>query len=182
MKVTYIAVLRGINVSGKNMIRMPELKSACEKEGFSDVLTYIQSGNIIFCHETVKEEVLAEKVAGLIRNSFGLEVPVIVRNAVQFEEIASSNPFLDEAGIPEGKLHVTLLSARPGEQRVKILEEVDAGTDRFILRGREIYLFCPGGYGNTKLSNTFFENKLKVTATTRNWKTITKLLELSGKH
>jgi len=180
MMETYIAILRGINVSGQKLIKMAALKAAFEEKGFRDVMTYIQSGNIIFRAEDKKEDALSLKVSKLIMNGFGFEVPVIIRNSSSLAGIIRSNPFLNEKGILADKFHVTFLSEAPETKRRQELEKLSFGNERFVILGREIYLYCPNGYGNTKLSNNFFENKLKVTATTRNWATVNKLAELSS--
>jgi uncharacterized protein (DUF1697 family) len=175
---TYIAILWGINVSGQKLIKMAALKVAFEEAGFRNVMTYIQSGNIIFRSEGNNEDVLALRVSKLIRDNFGFEVPVIIRTSTALAGIISSNPFLKEKGILEEKLHVTFLSEAPDKTRQQELEKLSFGNERFVIQGREICLYCPNGYGNTKLSNNFFENKLKITATTRNWSTVNKLAGL----
>jgi uncharacterized protein (DUF1697 family) len=178
----YIAILRGINVSGKNIIRMDALRELFISMGFSDVVTYIQSGNAVFRAHDTGSEALVSKISEGISKTFGLKVPVIARTSAELSEVIGKNPFLKEKDILVEKLHVTFLSAVPASEDVKKLESVRSGNDRFIQKGREIYLYCPNGYGNTKLSNTAIESKLKVTATTRNWNTINKLLDLSNQH
>jgi uncharacterized protein (DUF1697 family) len=179
---TYISILRGINVSGHKMIKMESLRKIYEDLKFKNVKTYIQSGNVIFQDKPAKPELLKEKIAKQILKETGFEVPVMVKDINEISSVLKSNPFLKRKEDP-AKLHVTFLSAEPGKEALNKIAEGKYGKDEFILSGRTVFLFCPDGYGNTKLSNNFFENKLKLIATTRNWKTINELhrmaLELS---
>ncbi|MDX2003482.1 MAG: DUF1697 domain-containing protein [Chitinophagales bacterium] len=175
---TYIAILRGINVSGHRPVNMKALKALLESEGFTDVTTYIQSGNLVFRHATTAEDMLVAHLEGIIQHKFGFEVPVIVRTATDWKRAAYHNPFLKEKGIDTDKLHITFLAAEPSPENLGKTNTYNYEPDRFIVHGREVYIYAPGGYGNTKLNNTFFESKLKVSATTRNLKTVNKLLEL----
>jgi uncharacterized protein (DUF1697 family) len=175
---TYIALLRGINVSGHKMIKMDELKRVMGTSNFSNIRTYIQSGNIIFETEKQDSAFLEKQIGGIIFNNFGFSVPVVIRSRDELEKIHKKNPFLGKRNEPVEKLHVTLLSEEPDLLNLKKIEGSSFLPDEFIISGKEVYLFCPNGYGRTKLTNTFFENKLKLTATTRNWKTIETLLHL----
>jgi uncharacterized protein (DUF1697 family) len=178
--VTYIAILRGINVSGKNILRMDALQALFAALGFTHVVTYIQSGNVVFRSTMSDQGMLKNSISEGIMKKFGLKVPVIIRSKKELEQIVAQNPFLPEQDMLLEKMHVTFLSELPEKERIKLTATLKTGSDRFILNGREIYLYCPGGYGNTKLSNAFFESKLKVIATTRNWNTVNKLLEISS--
>ena len=179
---TYIALIRGINVSGKNKIKMDELKTLFINLGYHDVLTYIQSGNVIF-KSSVKESILIEDtIVAAISEQFGYAVKVLVLTKNKLDEIYKSNPFLAKnLTLDISKLHVTLLSKKPnliGMPHLKIIvADID---DEFEQIENTIYLYCPNGYGKTKLNNNLFEKKLNTDATTRNWKTITKLVELSN--
>jgi len=176
---TFISILRGINVSGQKKILMTELKALYESLKFSDVNTYIQSGNVSFkTKEKLSDIQIAVKIEKAIYKKYAFEVPVIIRNEDELKKIISSNPFLKGKGIDIKKLHVTFLSQIPGDAEIKNISEVDYSPDRFAIHGKEIYLHIPESYGETKLSNNFFEKKLKVKATTRNWKTVNKLLEM----
>ena len=176
--MTQIAFLRGINVSGKNMISMDELKKALALLTFNNIRTYIQSGNILFETGETDAPSLEKKIHDRIAEQFGLEVPVVTRSRDELEKIHHDNPFINERTLPVEKLHVTLLKDPVDPD---ILEKIDTGKylpDEFIPAGKEIYLYCPDGYGRTKLTNQFFENKVKSKATTRNWKTIETLLKM----
>ncbi len=175
---TYIAILRGINVSGHKSVKMADLKKSLEELDFKNIRTYIQSGNVIFETKKTKEEELEKKLEKKIEQAFRFEVPVIVRNHTELKKTVENNPFLDKRKEDVTKLHVTFLSQKPDSSLIASLSKNNYAPDEFIVAEKEIFLFCPNGYGNTKLSNTFFENKLKIKATTRNWKTINKLEEL----
>ncbi len=180
---TFISILRGINVSGHRKIPMVDLKSLYEKSGFKDVITYIQSGNVIFkTDKKFTNESLGKILEKKINEKFNLDVPVIMRQLEEMKNILSINPFLKINNVNIEKLHVTFLDKIPSLSELQKIKEYDYSPDKFIINDKEVFLYCPGGYGKTKLSNNFYENKLKVRATTRNWKTINKLVELaSGK-
>lgn len=173
----YIAFLRGINVSGKNSIKMAALKAMFQTLGFNNVETYIQSGNVIFEFDACDTVSLEVKIKEEIDKTFGFHVETIVRTIEELINIISNNPLLVEANIEIDKLHVTLLLNKP-EEAIESLNLKKEENEKYIIRGKEIYLYCPNGYGNTKLNNTILEKKLKVAATTRNWKTMNKLLEM----
>jgi uncharacterized protein (DUF1697 family) len=174
----YIAFLRGINVGGKNSIKMAALKAMLEALGFNNVETYIQSGNAIFEFETCDTVSLEVKIKEEINKTFGFHVEIIVRTKEELINIISNNPLLSGVNIEIDKLHLTLLLNKPEEAIIESLELKKEENEKYIIRGKEIYLYCPNGYGNTKLNNTILEKKLKVAATTRNWKTMNKLLEM----
>lgn len=176
----YVAILRGINVSGSKTIKMVELKKMFEELGFQDVATYIQSGNVIFKTEKKKDTELATMIHKAITDVFSFDVPVIVLEAAELRSIQHNNPFLKDVEVDLSKLHVTVMAESPDKTLVKQLEEAaQYPPDAWVVKDKTIYLFCPGGYGNTKLNNNFFEKKLKVAATTRNWKTINTLVDMT---
>lgn len=176
---TYISILRGINVSGHKKIQMDDLKALFENLKFKTVTTYIQSGNVIFKASKQRDEVLAKKIEEAIYSKYNFEVPAIIRSVQEMRNIIAVNPLLKESNIDAEKLHVTFLEEVPDKTKVDSIKSSGYSPDKFIIIGKEIFLYCPNGYGITKLSNNFFENKLKVSATTRNWKTVNKLLELA---
>lgn len=179
---TFISILRGINVSGQKKMVMTGLKTLYQNLGFKDVVTYIQSGNVIFKTEknTTNSE-LASKIEQAIFTTYNFNVPVITRSAKELADIISANPFLKNKEINPEKLHVTFLSGFPKQANYESTNDLDYLPDRFIIIGKEVFLYCPDSYGETKLSNKFFENKLTVSATTRNWKTVNKLFEIAVK-
>ncbi|WP_439585099.1 DUF1697 domain-containing protein [Dyadobacter bucti] len=176
---TYIAILRGINVSGQKMIKMPLLKKMFEDLVFSDVQTYIQSGNVIFHHAKTDDQDLGKLIHEGILKTFGFEVPVIVLSKAEMGKVLIENPFAKHPEKDVGKLHVTFLSQSPAQDVIVNIEAGKYLPDEFIVKEKSIYLFCPTGYGQTKLHNNFFESKFKATATTRNWKTVNELVRLA---
>ncbi|MEO9004349.1 MAG: DUF1697 domain-containing protein [Ginsengibacter sp.] len=178
---TFVSILRGINVSGQKKILMVDLKTLFESINLKEVITYIQSGNVIFkSSESLSDLGFAKKIEKAVYKKYGFEVPVIIRTKDEIQKIISTNPFLKEKNIDPRKLHITFLSEIPSAENVESIESIKYSPDRFIISGKEIYLHIPVSYGETKLSNNFFEKKLKVRATTRNWNTVNKLLELAG--
>ncbi len=178
--ITYISILRGINVSGQKRILMSDLKALYGGLNFKDVTTYIQSGNVIFKSDIkATNQALAKKIENAIYEKYNFNVPVIIRSVEEIKNIISSNPFLKIKDTDSEKLHVTFLSDIPDPQSSERIKEYNYPPDEFIMLGKDVFLYCPVSYGDTKLSNKFFEAKLKVSATTRNWRTINKLLEIS---
>lgn len=176
---TYVAILRGINVSGRNLIKMTELKKMFEDLHFENVKTYIQSGNVAFSTKPENDKALQERIHNAIQKTFSFDVPVIVLDEMELTRIQQHNPFLKNRSEDVLKLHVTFLGEEPEKVLVDKLKETGQFLpDEWSVEGKAIYLFCPTGYGNTKLNNNFFEKKLKVTATTRNWKTVNELVRM----
>lgn len=178
---TYIAILRGINVSGYRVIKMADLRGMCADLGFRDCQTFIQSGNIIFRFEKADSQELMSVIERKILEKFGYEVPVIVMEADELKEIVANNPFLSDSSRDKLRLHVTFLSDYPEMDRYNNIRPELYFPVEFRMKGRSIYLYCPEGYSSSKLTNSFLETKLKVNATTRNWKTTCELLRLAEK-
>ncbi len=174
--MVYLSILRGINVGGKNLIKMTELKSMFTNLGFNNVSTYIQSGNVIF--ESNERSELANTIEKAIKKEFNIQVPVIIRSKEELQKVANNNPFLRRAGVAVDKLHITFLSEAVNDVKSESINTADYAPDDFQIINKEVYVHCPNGYGKTKLNNTFFEKILAVPCTTRNWKTTNKLLEL----
>lgn len=174
---TYVAVLRGINVSGQRIIAMKDLKALFQKAGYDNVMTYIQSGNVVFESTETSIKKLEKNISELIQNHYNFSVPVLVLSREEMIEIITKNPYIDREK-DTNKLHVTLLEKIPEEKALATTRDEKYQSDEFTIMGTSVYLYCPDGYGMTKFSTTFFEKKLGVEATTRNWKTILKLLEL----
>jgi uncharacterized protein (DUF1697 family) len=176
---TYIAILRGINVSGKNKIAMVDLRKVLEKAGLKQIQTYIQSGNVIFRTEPSHPRDLAIKIETEIQKHWGFQVPIIVLGHEELSHILADNPF-QHIGDP-ALLHITFLSEVPQAGYSVNIASVKYPPDAFEIKGRAIYLYCPAGYGKTKFNTAFFENKLKVSATTRNLNTSISLAEIAKK-
>ncbi len=175
---TYISILRGINVSGKNLIKMNSLREMYESRGFQNVTTYIQSGNVVFQSVEMNLGEFEMLISDSILKRYALKVPVLVKDVSELKNILVKNPLLGEIKDDITKLHITFLSKAPEKSFLESIDNLAYLPDKFFISERTIYLFCPNGYGNTKLSNNFFENKLKVSATTRNLRTLMELVKL----
>ena len=173
-----VALLRGINVGGKNRLRMKELIALFVDAGCDDVRTYIQSGNVVFRTGPAVGEEISSIISASILSRFGYRVPVITRTAREFQEIVRANPFV-KAGAEADKLHVIFLAELPDGAQVEALDPDRSPGDEFAVQGREIYLYCPNGVARTKLTNSYFDSRLSTTSTTRNWRTVQRLLELA---
>jgi uncharacterized protein (DUF1697 family) len=177
MPASYLALLRGINVGGKNKIRMTELSAMFVEAGGKNVRTFIQSGNVIFDSNDRISAKVPLRVAEQITKSFGYNTPVVLRSRVELEDAISNNPFL-KAGAPEDSLFHVILADLPATSKIEALDPNRSPGDEYIVRGREIYLRLPNGVADSKLTNAYFDSKLATTSTGRNWRTVTKLLEL----
>jgi uncharacterized protein (DUF1697 family) len=176
---TFICLLRSVNVLGKNMIRMPELAGAFRKAGFKDVRTYIQSGNIIFEAGEESYDLLPGRIMDLITKQFSLTIQALVVTPQELAEIISQNPFVEKPGIDLTKLHVTFIDRDADPVKAGKLLSYIYPPDEIITGKRAVYVHCPEGYGRTKYNNTFIEKKLGANATTRNWNTCLRILEMS---
>lgn len=173
----YIALLRAVNV-GQNILKMDRLRDLCAELAFRNVTTYVQSGNVVFeadgsppeCREAIEK-----RLAGQTR----LPVTVIVRTPAELGSIIRLNPFLQDKSVDRSKLHVTFLPGAPAKGSRSKLSAIAAGADQFRLSGKDVYLYCPGGYGESKLSNSAIEKSFGVRATTRNWNTVNRLYEMA---
>lgn len=173
-----IAILRGINVGGKRKVLMTDLKSLCEKLDWISVQTYIQSGNVIF-QSTEHSSVLENALEKAITEQYGFDVPVIVIHAEELQVAIQKNPFYN-ISTDISQLHLTFLKEKPTNENLKQAIAYNYEPDSFVIDEKAVYIYCNGKYHKSKLTNNFFEKKLKVGATTRNWKTILKLSEISG--
>ena len=174
----YVAILRGINVSGQKLIKMDALKQHMQDLGFTNVSTYIQSGNIMFESEDGSAPNLADQISHKIYKEFGFQVPVIVKSAGELTAILRNNPFVNSRHEDIDILHVIFLLEQPKQDLLSKIEPLAYKPDEYEVVGDTVYLCCPNGYGRTKLNNNFFENRLKLEATARNWKTVVKLAEM----
>lgn len=173
----FIALLRGINVSGQKKIKMSDLKLLFEEIGFQNVETYIQSGNVLFSSKDLSTNKLETNISSAIKGKFGFDVRVVILTPKEIEYIIKNNPFIKKKKEIE-RLYVTFLSDSPSKENIQKLNSTDYSPEEYKIDGKQIYLFFPDGYGKAKLNNNLFEHKLKLNATTRNWKTIKTLSEL----
>ncbi|UIR57157.1 DUF1697 domain-containing protein [Sphingobacterium sp. SRCM116780] len=178
----YIAILRGINVSGHHIIKMEALRNSLQALDFQHVKTYIQSGNIIFQSDIRDVLALEQKIKHMILQDFGYEIPCLVIRSNDLKTILNQNPLLTDKNKDQSYFHVTLLSKVPEIQDLSLIVDKKQPDEEIFLIDRAVYLYCPNGYGKTKLTNNFIESKLKVSATTRNWKTLHELLKIASEN
>jgi uncharacterized protein (DUF1697 family) len=174
----FIALLRGINVSGQKKILMKDLIILLEKAGFDDVSTYIQSGNVLFESASKSLEGLQKKMAKLILKKYKFEVKVLVIEEKYLKSVIEKNPFTKRMDFDEKRMYVTFLHEKPSKEKLMELSKVTSGADLWEYENLQLYFYCPDGYGKTKFSNNLVENKLKLIATTRNWNTVNELLRI----
>lgn len=175
--VRHVALLRGINVGGKNTLPMKALVTLFNDAGCTETRTYIQSGNVIFAAPPALARRIPDMVAKEIKTRFGYQVPIVRRTAKEFHSIAHANPYL-RRGTDSKLLHVAFLADKPTASRVTHLDPRRSIPDEFEVIGRDIYLHCAKGMARTKLTNAYFDATLATTSTIRNWATVLKLSEL----
>jgi len=167
-------------MAGHNKIQATELSALYHKMGFKDVRTYIQSGNVIFSLDD-KTDInrVGSDIESAILKKFNYNIPVLIRTISEINKVISDNPFFDEMNFDPSRLAVIFLHEMPSGEQVEKVKNVDYTPDKFKIVGKEIFIYCPNGFGKTKLYTNFFENRMKVTGTARNWKTINNLLEIA---
>jgi len=174
--VRYVALLRGINVSGQKLIKMEDLRAHFVMHDFENITTYIQSGNVIFDSAEKTTEALRKKIEEQLESKLGYAVPVIVRSINELKKVIAANPFADsEQGA--GRVYVSFLSGKPAVAAKEQLEALSYDAERVIVLNKEVYLLTES-YGNSKFPNTLVEKKLGLKATVRNWNTVDKLAGL----
>jgi uncharacterized protein (DUF1697 family) len=176
----HAALLRGVNVGGKAKVGMGDLRELFAALGHTQVTTYLQSGNVVFepAGGTDGSAQIADAIVQRIAAEMGLQVSVLLRTGDELGRVLEGNPYLARESDPT-RLHVTFLEQAPAAERADRLEIPSGETATFTLTDREVYIHCPDGYGRTKLNNAFIERKLGVSATTRNWKTVAALHEMT---
>jgi len=170
----WVALLRGINVGGRNRVPMAELRRLFEETGCGSVSSYIQSGNVLFMHESTGRDALAGRLERAVQETFGVSCPVVLRTAAELGRIACSHPF----GADTSRIHVAFLDRQPDDPAA--LASLDAAPDRFELVGSEVYLLYPNGVHGSRLTGALLERRLGARATLRNWRTVTSLAELAA--
>ena len=170
----FIVLLRGINVSGKNKLPMVELRGMLMNLGFENVQTYIQSGNVILNSEKKKDEI-SQLITTSIKEKYNYDIPVIVKTSEELEMAVNNYPYPKE----NEKIVAFVFLEKPIS--FNTIEIKNQGEDQYKIDKDIIYLYCPNGFGRSKLSNNVFESKLQLRATTRNLRTAEKLIELSKK-
>lgn len=171
-----MALLRGINVGGKNRLRMADLVAHFEAAGAKDVATLLQSGNVVFGAPDARAASVARAVEAALREQHGLEVPLVTRSAQDY--LAATRAHLLADGAAEDELHIAFLADAPSAARVRDLDPERGAPDRFAVRGREVHMRIVGGVARTRLTVAWLDRALATTATQRNWRTVRALAEL----
>jgi uncharacterized protein (DUF1697 family) len=173
----HIVLLRGINLGSRNRIAMPRLRSVLEAAGFTGVATYVQSGNVVLTSRKTADRVAAE-CARLIATELGLDIEVVVRTRDELAVVVDRNPLGDVADNPK-RYQVSFLAEEPSPELVEKLAATAVGGERVVAIGRELYAWHPDGVARSKLWGRLAGRDLGITATARNWTTVTALLELA---
>ncbi len=174
---TYIALLRGINVGGYKKIPMAELRELLSKAGLENVKTYIQSGNVVFQSSLNDSKILEEKIKTSILDRFGFEVSILVRTRAQLQKIFNDCPFPEEK---KANSYFAILSDIPKQDLVEEASKKTYDNEEYAIINDGLYFYCAHGYGNAKFSLNFFEKKLNISATSRNYRTMVKLMDMSS--
>ena len=172
----YVALLRGVNVGGKNKLRMADLRDMFTEAGCKSVKTYIQSGNVVFEAAQDLAGRAPEIVTSAIRRRFGYETAAVVRSGKELRQVAASSPF-DTSG-DHRFLQVAFLEDVPDAEAISRLDPQRSPPDAFVVRGRHVYLHYPNGVARSKLTNEYLSAQLQTASTMRNWRTVLKLLEM----
>jgi len=175
---TYVVLLRGINLAGRNRVGMGPLRDLLSSGGYDDVRTYVQSGNVVMRSRS-GERALVSALHRRLRDAFGFDIGIFVRTAAQLADVAANNPFL-RPGVDHGRqLHVAFLEKVPARQALAALDPHRAPPDELHPRGREVYVWAPNGIGQSKVLQGL-DRILRTPMTVRNWRTVTALLDMAG--
>jgi uncharacterized protein (DUF1697 family) len=174
----HIVLLRGINIGPNRRVAMPRLREVLAGAGFGDVATYVQSGNVVLSSDKPPQEVAVSCERAIVEE-FGLDVPVVVRTRDELAAVVERNP-LREVAVEPKRYQVSFLDREADPKLVEELEELAADSERFVAIGREFYAWHPEGVARSKLWNKLAGKGLGVTATARNWTTVTTLLQMAG--
>jgi uncharacterized protein (DUF1697 family) len=175
----YVALLRSVNVAGHGRISMADLTETFRTLGYTDVATYIQTGNVLFRSPGRSAASIATAIEGQIEQDFGHAPAVILRTVPDLARVVRTSPFPQQGADPS-RHHVTFLAAPPSKERLAAFTAPPSGRDELTIVGQEVYVHTPDGYAGTKLTGTLLERRLGVLSTTRNWNTVTKLHALAG--
>ncbi|RAZ89887.1 DUF1697 domain-containing protein [Mesorhizobium hawassense] len=175
----FVALFSGINVGGNRIVKMAELKAFFESLGFSDVATYVQSGNVVFQAKKADAAALTKELEAAFEKKWGFSSRIMVRDAGWFERLVKDNPYPEVAGEPT-KLHAYVLEREPTAEETTRLADKCTGPEQFEIKGDVLYLHAPDGLGKSVFAN-LIPRTLKVPGTARNWRTVLALLEMAGK-
>lgn len=173
----YIALLRAINVGGARIIKMEELRGHFAIRGLSNIVTYIQSGNVLFDNKETDKDLLCDKIEKKLLKVLGYEVTVILRSTDEMRQVVKNDPF-KKTRRETDKYYVVFLKNTPGKELAKNVISLNNQVDTFHIIGDDLYWLCRKEHGESIVTSSFFEKKLKVLATNRNWNTVNKVLEL----
>jgi uncharacterized protein (DUF1697 family) len=176
----YVALLRSVNIGGYGRMAMSDLRQTFGSLGYEDVVTYIQSGNVLFSTAARSEDAIVEAIEQRIAHDFGDAPAVLLRTVTDLRRIGKKSPFAKKGADP-ARHHVTFLAEAPSKATVAALTLPPSGKDELVVDGREVYVHTPNGYANTKYTGTLIERRLGVVSTTRNWNTVSKLCELASR-
>lgn len=176
---TIVSLLRGVNVTGHNPIKMEALRALYESLKFTGCQTYIQSGNVVFCTRERSLAALPERIEKAIERKFGFRPSVIHRTTDELRDVIARNPFAKRRNIEPGKLLVAFLARHPGAEACAKLRAINTGSEEVHLAPRELYIYFPNGVGRADLPWSAIDRVMKVPMTGRNWNTVTKLLALA---
>ena len=177
MRKSFVALLRGINVGGRNRLAMTDLVEMAAEIGCRNARTYIQSGNVVFDASAAMVRRMPGLLSARIAERFAISSPVIVRSAEELVGAVRGNPYA-ASGVDEKTLHVAFLEGVPAKRHVAALDRERSPGDSFAVQGRDIYLHLPNGVARTKLTNAYFDSALTTTSTMRNWRTVLRLLAM----
>lgn len=172
---TYLALLRGINVGGHKKILMKDLRVLLEEQGFQNVQTYIQSGNVIFSTSETKKS-LSKTISKAILQKYAWEVSVLIKTPSEIKKVLENCPFSEEKKV---KSYFTLFSTTPKQKQIDLVNNLSFPNEEFLINSQCFYFYCETGYRNVKMNSNFLERKLQISMTTRNFNTLTKLLKLA---
>jgi uncharacterized protein (DUF1697 family) len=173
-----MSLFRGINVGGNRIVPMSELKSLHQALGFKDVVTYIQSGNVVFSSDATNPAQLARQIEESFAQKFGFQSQVMVRTSAELQEIIASNPFQNQPEKEPKWVAVLFLTTRPESSALEDLKKTYSGPEEIYLIGQELFVYYPDGIGRSKLTLPLIEKKLKTVGTGRNWNTVLQLQKM----
>lgn len=171
----YLIFLRGVTPVGKNKVLMGSLREILTKAGLLNVQTYIQSGNVL-ANSDLSAAAIETLVHDAIAKELGGDIAIVAKTPSQIKKIFDNNPFADK---DTTDVYFTLLQKEPDPKKIKKLSSLQFSPDEFVVTNKSVYLYCPNGYGRTRINNNYFERQLGVPATSRNYNTIKKMIELS---
>jgi len=175
----FLSLFRGINVGGNRPVKMTDLKALHEALGLRNVVTYIQSGNVVFTSNAADATQLQRDIEKAFAEKFGFPVRVIVRSSTELQEIIAKTPFQGQDDKETKWIAVVFLAAEPDSAAQEALLKTYSGPEEICILGKEVYIYYPDGMGHSKLTHTLLEKKLKASGTVRNWNTVLKLQEVS---